>query len=260
MGNPRLKLALGAAALITVACLSYGLLAPGSGSLAGAAVLNLALVAGIGYGYLRWNAPKKGARLRDLEAAAKVMALAFDPKEILPREVPIGALPLFDRGDPKVIGNSLRGTWPPEGGRDAHEVWAFDYIYRPRGAADTARVGRTVAAYHLPGGRLPRFSMRPEGPLLGRLTPGEEPGLRFEGDEAFSRRFRLRGPDKEAVRALFHEGIRRYFASRDQAWCVEGEGEWLVLCPDGDVEARLRAGDLRPFLEEAAAIRRFFVG
>jgi len=72
----------------------------------------------------------------------------------------------------------------------------------------------------------------------------------FPEDPEFSRRYRLRGTDENAVRELFHVGVRQHLAG-DGGWSIEGDGDW-VLVFRGD--RRVAPDDLVDFVERTRRV------
>ncbi len=113
----------------------------------------------------------------------------------------------------------------------------------------------TVAAFRLPEGGLPAFELspRPWADTCRRL-----PGLRevkFDHQE-FAVRCVLCGREELAIRGVFTPALRQRLLS-GSACSVEGAGPWLVVYrPRGIVDR----AELRPFLDEARDIARFFRG
>ena len=89
---------------------------------------------------------------------------------------------------------------------------------------------------------LPHCYLRPEHRLLdalGALFGGQD--IDFAEDSAFSKAYVLQGDDESAVRAVFDEDVRAWFAERkDRRFHFEAEGRAMIFqlgkrCPPRDV-------------------------
>jgi hypothetical protein len=98
--------------------------------------------------------------------------------------------------------------------------------------------------------KLPLFEMHAEGFLEMLFGTGN---IDFPSHPGFSTRWFVRGPDEQAVRALFQPRVLDAFSARPEAWVVQGYGEWLVAYRPR-VTMQPRADALRKFLDEGYSI------
>lgn len=154
-------------------------------------------------------------RTAAFEAAVLPLGLRFrarDPE--LPAQ-PFFSLPLFQRG---------HGGWARNVGR-GDRSWLFDYGYRTGHGKNQSRRVQTVAAVHAQHGVT--FELGAEGWLdkLGSALGGRD--VDFDADPAFSRSYRLRGPDEATLRERFGPGLRQQLV-RQPGWSLEGDGDWVI--------------------------------
>jgi hypothetical protein len=165
----------------------------------------------------------------------------------------LAPLRLFQRGFNRGGSDILVGD------RAGGEVLVFVYLYETSGGEGGPAPYiqphiQTVAAFRVPGRRLPQFSMRPEhllhqiGELLGMQN------IAFDSHPEFSTRYLLQGNDEGAIRACFGARILDLFA-QEEGWCVEGCGEWLILYRD---EVQVSGEDLPQFVEETTRIAALY--
>ena len=105
-----------------------------------------------------------------------------------------------------------------EWGKSARVPWSWNRIMRYQWT-------QTVVAFRLQEDRLPTFDLQPKS-RLPLFNPGD---LRFASHPGFSALYVLRGPDEQAIRALFQPHVLDAFSvPGPQAWVVQGQGEWLI--------------------------------
>ena len=114
------------------------------------------------------------------------------------------------------------------------------------------------AAEFLAGIDQPFASGDPRSQLLREaFRKIEEPGIEFETHPKFTRTFRLQGPDREAVRALFQPAILDFFERQAPApVSVESAANWLVVYRRQKLVLPAKMAD---FTDQTAAIGRLFL-
>jgi hypothetical protein len=162
----------------------------------------------------------------------------------------LAPLLLFQRGDNRGGRDILVGD------RAGGEILVFAYHYETGGGegAPPTPHDQTVAAFRVPGRRLPQFSMRPEH-LLQRI--GAVLGMQdidFDSHPEFSRRYVLQGRDEGAIRTCFGSQILDRF-TQEEGWSVEGCGEWLILYR---AQVQVSGEDLPRFVEETTRIAALY--
>jgi hypothetical protein len=172
-------------------------------------------------------------RTRQLREAAEEMGFSFH------KEDPALALDLFGPVQGLRVINVIRGQ------AQGLEVVVFD-LHRAMPAADTmVHLRLSMLAFLDNEAHWPAFALRPRRykRFLSRLA-GEGRTL-FDDDKAFAFANVLEARDEEAVRPLFTEEVRRYFAERPGQW-VEAKEKLLIR-----TRGRLVApGELRAFLQD----------
>jgi hypothetical protein len=187
-------------------------------------------------------------RRESLRNAARRMGLSYEEKVSGVPEVPLESLRLFGSGRARQASSVLRGH------AEGFDLVAFDWKYTTGSGSSSSQHRVTVCAFPLPGRGLPAFELRPEN-VFHRI--GSALGMQdidFDAHPEFSRKNLLRGSDEAAVRELFRGPILRHF-ERHAGWCVEADGDWLVVYRSGK---RPKPAELRRFFHDAAGIARLF--
>jgi hypothetical protein len=134
---------------------------------------------------------------------------------------------------------------------------AFEYRWVTGGgkSSTTHRIGGIVWERDPPD--LPKFTLSPEGwfSRVGQFFGAQD--IDFVESPEFSRGYRLKGPNEQAIRAVMTTEVRNFFAATPKQ-LVAGGGRFLLWWQDG----RLPAVDrLDEFLEQGDQVRRrFFKG
>lgn len=159
---------------------------------------------------------------------------------------------LFDRGGSARFLNIMSGKW------GSLKISAFDYKYTVNSGKNSSTFVQTVAAFTAQA-PLPCFELRPEGFLdrVGEVFVHRD--INFESNPQFSRRYMLRGKDKDedAVRTLFAPALLSYLEMRpagDQLH-IEGDGTTLLMYRSN---VRIAVEKLRSFLDETSEIASTF--
>ncbi len=166
----------------------------------------------------RW----KKRRERWATVAVELGLSVAEGQELLER---FASLPLFQKGHKRRARNLVRGSsW---GG----EAWLADYQYTTGAGKSQRQHSMTVCVLRRPGLSLPQFEMAPEDPLSDRLAAIlGHPDIDFDDDPAFSKAYRLIGPDEPAIRAAFTQSVRSQLAQRPaRVEHIEGAGEALLV-------------------------------
>ena len=140
------------------------------------------------------------------------------------------------------------------GDRAGGEIVVFAYHYEISSDVGLTNYDQTVAAFRVPGRRLPQFSMRPKDFVdrIKALVGMQDIG--FDSHPEFSTRYVLQGGDEGAIRTCFGSWILNLFAL-EEGWSVEGCGEWLILYRD---DVQVSGEDLPRFIEETTRIAALY--
>ena len=189
----------------------------------------------------------KRRRERWAAAAVELGLSVADGSELLDR---FGSLPLFQKGRDRRVRNLVRGsTW-------GREVWIADYVYATGGGKGQQQHRATVCILSASGRSLPRFELAPEDPISHRLGPLF--GIReigFDDDPAFSKAYRVVGPDEAAVRAAFTPGVRSQLAQRPTRVAhLEADGDAMLVHTGRLIDP----GTARDLLQLAQEVHSYF--
>ncbi|MCI0354976.1 MAG: hypothetical protein L0099_08065 [Acidobacteria bacterium] len=192
-------------------------------------------------------------RVKALEQAALEIGFTFEREADLQALGEARSVHLLGLGHSQQLRNLMRGH---AGGGQA---LLFDFEYTQGAGKYRQTYIQTVAAFRLKRGVLPGFQLGPESVLhkVGALFGYQD--IDFDSHPQFSSRFLVRGPDENAIRAVFDPGVLGFFEGleKGQRWWVEGQGEWLIAYRWAEETKPAR---LRQFLEEASAIATLVAG
>lgn len=180
-------------------------------------------------------------RRKELEEFAMATGLAFEPDAERMPSLEGGGLELFSQGHSRKYSNLIVSF-----GAGAERIYFFDYSY-VTGNGKQRRVHKfTPACFEFIQPVFPRFELRPET-FLDKL--GEMAGfvdIDLPDHPEFSRRYRLTGPDKEAVLAFFGPRTVKFFEEHP-GWRAQASGKRIVLFGrEGAIPARV----YREYMEE----------
>jgi hypothetical protein len=153
---------------------------------------------------------------------------------------------LFTQGFDRMVHNLLTGQ------KKGRQISVFDYGYATgNGKTHTSR-WQTVVHLHLPGMRLPAFSMRPE-PVPHRIgEPFGDAETGLEADPVLSRQYLLHGPDEHGIRALFGPEMRDFY-QRNEELCTEAVDEDLFFWRAGKLVAPENVVEMLDLAEDLAS-------
>jgi len=173
-------------------------------------------------------------RRRELEELALRLGMRFVPKET---DIPLDflknkRLPLFNEGGAPAAKNIFAGNE----GRTA--LYVFDYCYST-GSGDSSTLHcQTPAVFVCVPGKLPVFTVEPEGlfnKLSAKLGYGD---VNFEEYPVFSKMYWLKSPqDAQELRRVFH-GDFVHLLEVEKGWHIQSDGQYVVFFKtDGYVNA-----------------------
>jgi hypothetical protein len=191
-----------------------------------------------------WDRREVRHRREALRRAAARAGLSFDPKARLFAAHPdLRELHVFRGRDGELL-NVMRGT-------DA-ETELFLCDYRNGGPDEDGAAHETFVIVRSRTA-LPAFALQREGAgdKIAALLGSQD--IDFTDRPEFSARYRLRGEHEPAVRALFADGLLRFWERLDmeRGWEASGGDRWLALYRR-DVE--IDPGRWREHLDEALRI------
>ncbi len=187
-------------------------------------------------------------RNRNMENEARSLGFMFTAW-IGPESTPKITTPYLMNGS-GAYKNVLSGSY------DGFEVQVFDYAHTSGGTSNSTTRVQTVAVYKK-NVSLPAFAIGPGGLAAKIIDALEHQNVELNVDQEFSRRYSVRGPDKERVRALFTDGLVSFLKGleRSKSWQIEGAGNALVIYR---YARRVKPSDLRGFLQDTSSIAQSF--
>ena len=178
-----------------------------------ALVVILAIVAAV---YLSYK------RKKDLERLALSAGLAFDTDAAGLPYLENSGIDLFNLGHSRKCSNQIISS-----GAGADRVFFFDYSYVTGSGKSRVAHSYTLAFFEFSRSIFPRFALRPENFLdkLGEMIGFQD--IDIDGFPAFSKEYKLNGPDIAAVRAFFGPRIVNYF-EQNPGWRVQAAGQRII--------------------------------
>jgi carbonic anhydrase len=186
---------------------------------------------------------QQARRTQEMQSVAGQLGWQFAPAASFDSIPAVREFHLFSRGRHRHIRNLMSGR------RGEHHVAVFDYQYTV-GSANSRRTHRqTVVHVHTPGMRIPRFELRPEQVFhrVGSMLGYQDIDLKRHPE--FSRNYLLRGPDEEAVRAVFKSDVVDLF-ERDAGISAEASGPDLFFWRNSRADGR----ELPALMDDALAL------
>jgi hypothetical protein len=156
--------------------------------------------------------------------------------------------PLFGKGEEKKFQNIMSGL------RDGMTANFFDYTFR--GARSSS--SQTVAAF-TQDVWLPTFEVAPLG-IVGKLSAtASNQNIQIDFNPAFSKRFRLLGPDEDRVRKVFTRRVVSFLEGIDSraGWHFEGSDFTLLIYRPGE---SVKPADFSTFVQQTTEMAKAFLG
>ena len=135
------------------------------------------------------------------------------------------------------------------------EVAILDFTYVVGSGNSSTTYRQNVILFTSSRLNLPKFGMRPENFLDKIAGALGYPDIDFSSQEAFSKRYLLKGEDEDAVRAVFTDSMLTYLESKEKL-SIEGVGTRLAIYRLGE---RLEPDQLPELMEEASEILNRFL-
>lgn len=196
-------------------------------------------------------------RTRDMQTLAERLGLSFVAEELPGVWVGMRELLLLAQGRPSSkIKNVMQGEY---GGVN---VTVFDYTFNIPVSRYVENWRQTVVQFRSDQLTLPQFSLCPRDVMdavVANIPLREQreailgtAGVRFSDRPDFSKRYKLMGPERAKVEALFDAPVLVHYADVD-AVCTEGEGHYLFYYR---MHTLLPVDEVEPFLREGLALFR----
>jgi len=180
-------------------------------------------------------------RLAAMEEVARELGLQWfesgTPEQISSHSV----FSLFGQGRARKMSNMIEGV------TDEVRICIFDYQFTTGHGKHQRTVKQTIASLSSAQLRCPEFSMRPEGIFdrVGGLLGLQD--IDFDSHPEFSKRFVLKGPDEEQIRAYFKPPVLEFFETQ-LGVSVEGTGNTVCFYRTGKI---VNADNIKDLLGDA---------
>ncbi len=158
-------------------------------------------------------------------------------------------LDLFTKGRAQAWGYTITGSF------NGFPFTAFEYRWTT-GSGKSSQTHRIAPMlWEAPGASFPKFCLTPEGfwTRVGELFGMQD--IDFADSPEFSKAYRLKGDDEQAVRAFFSPDRRSFLAMRPGQH-VAGKGSEFLWWRNGRLP---KIEELLPFFEEGDRVRRAFI-
>jgi hypothetical protein len=154
----------------------------------------------------------------------------------------------------------LRGT------SAGFETIIFDYSYGSyewHGARsfDPRGINQTVAAFHLPGAKMPDFQVSPTPTTLTetvRFAFSSTNYLTFKSHSEFMERYMATGADLASAEVLFTPGVLSFFERNEIGLLnVEGYSDWIIVYQPGNL---VKPSNLGTFIDATTHVAAGLLG
>jgi hypothetical protein len=213
-------------------------------------VILLAVVFGLVIFGIIYSLVKERKRTRDMENRAREMGFSFfqtDPGLVLELKE---YFKIFSKGHSRKSKNVMKGTF-------RSRKWnVLDYRYTVGYGKNSHTYSITCASVKIPAEKkkLPGFFLTREtfwhkiGNVLGFHD------INFPDFPVFSKKYRLKGEDEEALREIFKPHVLNFFEEREWKHDVEGKGHDMIFY----TSRRVKPENLREFLDELTRAELMF--
>ncbi len=169
---------------------------------------------------------KEKERTNQLQLAAAQLGWSFAASAPLNMIAGLERFALFNQGHAREIKNFMYGQ------ASGVKTAVFDYVY-VTGAGKNRQTHYQSVVYLEPSYlSLPYFSLRPEGLLYKIFTAFGYQDIDFGQRPEFSRQYILRGPDEQAIRQTFNDGLLSLYETYPGT-CTDGGGNQLFVYRGG---------------------------
>ena len=126
---------------------------------------------------------------------------------------------------------------------------------------DPGGISQTVAAFHLPGAKMPDFQVRPTPTTLTetvRYAFSSTKYLTFKSHPEFMQRYMATGADLASAEVLFTPGVLSFFEGHEIGLLnVEGYSDWIIVYQPGNL---VKPSDLGTFIDAATQVAAGLLG
>jgi len=204
----------------------------------------VAVVAGGGVLLARYLHKK---RHEDLAKTAMSLGFDFDPEAVaVPGELR-AMLPVFMAGSSKTPSNLLSRRSVDR------QLLVFDYSYTTGNGKNKTQHSQTIVAFG-GGAFLPQFQLCPENVVHKVMQLFGYQDIDFPENREFSKKWLLRGPDENSVRAIMNTEVQMFLLGLT-GWHVEASGQWLAAYKTGGPQ---KPQDYFSYIDQARRIALAF--
>jgi hypothetical protein len=154
-------------------------------------------------GIYTWQKAKE--RTRKLQVTASQLGWSFAASAPLNMIAGLESFSLFNQGQGKQINNFMYGE------ASGTKAAVFDYAYTTGSGKNRHTQYQSVVYLEAGYMRLPYFSLRPEGLIYKIFTAFGYQDIDFGQRPEFSKQYILRGPDEQAIRQTFNDGLLSFY-------------------------------------------------
>ena len=182
-------------------------------------------------------------RLANMEEVANELGLSWSQTGSLD-QISHSGFNLFNQGRARKVSNLIEGV------TDEVTIGIFDYQFTTGHGKHTRTTKQTVASLSSAQLGCPEFSMRPEGIFdrIGGMLGYQD--IDFDSHPEFSKRFVLKGPNEEQIRAYFKPPVLEFF-EKQAGISVEGVGNAVCFYRTGKI---VKADEIKNLLADAYSV------
>ena len=169
---------------------------------------------------------KEKERTRVLQMTASQLGWSFAAVVPLNMIAGLERFALFNQGHGKQIKNFMYGE------ATGIKAAVFDYLYVTGSGKNRQTHAQSVVYLEPTNLSVPFFSLRPEGFLLKIFTAFGYQDIDFGQRPEFSKQYILRGPDEQAIRRTFNDGLLSFYESYEGT-STDGGGNQLFVYRGG---------------------------
>jgi hypothetical protein len=175
-------------------------------------------------GVYSWQ--KEKDRTQALQLTAGQLGWSFAASAPLNMIAGLERFTLFNQGHSKQINNFMYGE------ASGTKAAVFDYVYVTGHGKHRQTHYQSVVYLEPVNLNIPHFSLRPEGILTKIFTAFGYQDIDFGQRPEFSKQYILRGPDEQAIRRTFNDGLLSFYETYPGT-CTDGGGNQLFVYRGG---------------------------